>query len=252
VARKTDRPDLAEALLDSASRRQREGFVSGGTAVASVKELTLCTILAHRKWHLKQQGKVLPDRDPDATGKIKIAVGTAMGLYVNPDPELRWEIPSPYGPISGRTDLMDVDEDGTVIPAELKMTWSKMSYGSSGQYVEQLAGYVIAQSFKDEGRITGPRKGRLYVGYVAGDWGYRLQPVFTCEEFEFSEAELSAYYTEELVRKTKAKLSSARPSFADHYKWECKLPCPIHVSQGGDCPGEDGKDHGCFFIIEEN
>jgi hypothetical protein len=250
VVKVASRPDCAEALLDAASKRQRESFVSGGTAVASVKELTLCTIKAWVAWQLKQKGERLQEEEPDEVGKIKIGMGVALGLYLNPDPELRWEIPTVYGPVSGRTDLMDLDDEGNLIPAELKVTWSKEVYGPSAQYVEQLGGYCIAQAFKEDGAITRDMRGRLYIAYVAGDWGFRIKPKFWCGEYWFGKEELQAYYTEEIVRKTKAKLGPARPSFADHFKWEC-ANCVVNLVNGGDCPAEDGKDRGGFFIVEE-
>lgn len=230
-------PEIAEALLKRGMEEDRKGYVSTGNAVTSIKALTLCL---RAEWYKRQQREAgeRVEEELDLTSRLRISLGTALGRFVNPVAEVRHELETPCGVVSGRTDLVEFDQ-GEALPAELKVTWGRSSYAVSHQYVEQLAGYAVTM---------GVTKGRLYIAYVAGEWGFKIKPEFRCIEYSWTPDELHGWY-EELVRRTGAVVGGVVPSYADHYSWECKT-CAFNKANGGQCDAEDGKTEG-WFMEEE-
>jgi len=233
----TKRPDLAHNLLNEVWARHGEGYVSAGTAVAHIKELTLCLRKAWYEHHLEELG--LPpapefgEEFTDAT-RLKIILGTAFGRYVNEDEE-RVTIDSTEGELSGRVDLMMWEPDAEAValseqgwlpvPAELKVTWS-FNDSLQPQYKEQVAGYCIAK---------GVRKARIFVVRVSAKGG----PSLACVEEEFTDEELAGWKAE-LERRTRQARGPTVPSYTEHWTWECK-ECRFNMKNGGGCEALDGK-----------
>ena len=237
----TDRPDLATALLDRALGRDRAGYVSAGTAVAQIKALTLCL---RADWYRRQvqsgalSGKY--EREEDDSSKLKLLLGIGMNKALFGDgPERRVEIPTPFGLLSGRIDV--VEESAVIavpVPGEAKLTWSKAKEGSSTlepQYREQVAGYALA---------LGSTVGRLIIVHAAGQGGWKVSPVIFVKEIEFGSEELMGFY-DELVDRTRQVLGPTPPSMSTAYTWECSY-CQFSQKRGGPCEAKGSRKTGYF------
>jgi PD-(D/E)XK nuclease superfamily len=234
--------ELAADLVTRTWDRNQAAYVSAGTAVASVKELTLCL---RRAWRLRQQPNPTPfGEDLEVRTRLKILLGVALGHELNPM-EQRLTIDTPVGEISGRADLLE-DADGVIVPGEIKLTWASLDrMGISPQYLEQLASYVLA--LQDGALVpNGPPSdragapGRLYLFEV-------VRPRLTCLEITFTADELAAWQAELTARA--ATVSQERePSEAHRYGWECH-DCPEHSRRGGTCtPRLPPRDEGFFPV----
>ena len=238
-----ERPDVASELLSDWEVRDRAAYQSGGNAVASIKELTLCLRAA---WFKRKAGEygidltVLDKRDD--TSKLKIMTGVAVEAQLFPDPDQRVEWNTPLGIVSGRMDATTpINSEGQGgEPVENKVTWSKEGGEVSPQYCEQAAGYCLA---------TGKTWCRLVIEHMAGSWGYKVAPKIVVRDLIFTEQELDQF-SQEMFRRLTAVLGDSPPSMADHFTWECGTAksawqCPY--KQPGVCAGGPGKTFG-FFV----
>ena len=217
--------ELADDLLAQTWARDAAAHVSAGTAVASIKELTLCL---RKSW--RQRERSPSGREPlsglSSQTTLKILMGTAFGKEINPDEE-RCVIPLGWGEISGRADVV-VDDNGVLVPCELKVTWSYLDkVGISPQYFEQLAGYCLSYS---------TNYGRLYIVEAP-------KPRIQCLEVRFTEEELEGWH-EELDKRASLVNGEREPSEEYRYSWECR-DCRENVTNGGTCkpvfPGTNGR-----------
>lgn len=222
----TPRPDLAAALLQELLDRSDADYVSAGTAVCSIKELTFCLRAAWYGKHGHSDGALADTWDQGT--RLKVSLGSAFGRLVNPT-ERRVELDSAAGLISGRVDRDEYDsdvvnEEGTTwrdahyVPVEIKLTWSykKDPPWASDQYVEQLKGYVIA---------TGGTIGRLVV-VRAG------KPTIEYFEFEWTTQELEQFAAV-LEGRALIVTGDALPH-GPRFDWECK-GCRFSHTHGGPC-----------------
>lgn len=164
-------------------------------------------------------------------------LGTAWGNLLNPEPERRIEIETEAGPVSGRVDL-DLMIDGRPVPMELKLTnySQKKPLSDMGQYVEQLAGYVIATPESlGQGLL-----GILHLG---------MPQTFRVWDLQWASEELGAF-EKELGRRALVVTGPTLPSIGDHYTWECRY-CDYHEKRGGPCPGGKGKVVGFFDVNQD-
>ena len=222
--------DISEELLDHLLKREGEAYVSRGTSIAQVKELTLCLVKAQRAKLAKANGEQVTREPLDVVAKTKILLGVAFSQLVN-SVEKRVEIPLRGGEVvSGKIDYLP---DG--IPAEIKVTWAKPkeAVDVDPQYLEQLASYAVAEGVSD---------GRLYVLY-AGGW----QPTLRCYAATFAHDDLLSWRVE--LERRAYVINSVAPisPIGNHYGWECGR-CPHSPGNGGDCTGtrENGKTVGFF------
>lgn len=164
------------------------------------------------------------------------------------------------------------DESGQEWPMELKTTGFSSAYPPTehGNYICQLATYVVKKSRKHDGHIDVTRKykGYLYVLHEQGDYVSR-QPEHRAFEFTWTGAELLDW-EDELRRRYVSLDSSLRmltrleeydpdfnmqverlrdllplddeiegvlPAVKDHYDWECDQYGPCPVRELIHCPG---------------
>ena len=220
----SEHPEVAREVMAAAERRDRAGYVSKGNAVVQIKELTLCLNAA---W-LRRQAGHKARAEPDTLGQTRINLGVAFDRWL-PAAEVgqeRLELLLPAGIASGRLDLR-IEGD----PAEVKTTWAYPEKKGEEvelkpQYVEQLAGYLLADGWK--------KQGWLLILHAA-------RPVFRAFRVGFGDNELAAFY-EELARRADLVTGPTMPGMAEHYDWEprycSETPCP--------CSGTGGKQFGFF------
>lgn len=218
------RPDLAAALMQELMDHSDDDYVSAGTAVCSIKELTFCLRAA---WYAHHSLADAPMSDGwDVQTRLKVSLGKAFGQLVN-KAERRVEIPTAAGIISGRVDRDEVklvfnkdygELDDLVIPVEIKLTWfyKKDPPWASEQYVEQLKSYVIA---------TGGTMGRLVL-IRAG------KPTIECFEFEWSTQELEEFKA--LLERRAFRVVGNEPPGGPRFDWECR-GCRFSHLRGGPC-----------------
>jgi CRISPR/Cas system-associated exonuclease Cas4 (RecB family) len=121
-------------------------------------------------------------------------------------------------------------------PVEDKTTRAGSNKPIADHYVEQLAGYCVAEE---------KTRGYLAIWHLLGDRkGPQTPetPVLKVHEIEFSQEEL-AEWRRELHTRALLVTDKAPPPLGDNYGWECGY-CPFGPKGSQVCPGHPGRDQG--------